>query len=72
MAEDKIVDIIGGFWLVLITTLIGYNTKRIGDIPEKYLTKDDFNIMKAEIISSLNRLHERLDKIFDERRINRE
>lgn len=66
--ERTLIEIVAGFWLTVITMLIGYNTKRIGEIPEKYVQKSDFNILRKEINENFIRTHERLDKLIEQRK----
>ena len=77
MSDNSISDIIfGGIATILSGTWL-YHNKKINDIPEKYLSKSEFQDVRKEIREDVKEIktsleqsakgiHERLDKIFED------
>ena len=66
MADDKtlVEYMIGG--VVTILSGVGiYHARKIADMPEKYMLKDDFHIAENRIREDIKGIHDRLDKLFE-------
>lgn len=63
--ERTIVEYLAGGVIAILTGTGLYHSKKINEIPEKYMSKDDFNTAKKEIREDIKGIHDRLDKLFE-------
>ncbi len=73
MSDDKtIVEYAAGGVMAILTGLGLYHTKKISEIPEKFMLKTEFQEAKKEIREDvkgiredMKGIHDRLDKLFE-------
>lgn len=66
MSDEKtVVEYLAGGVITILSGIGIYHSKKIAEIPEKYMSKDDFNTAKKEIREDIKGIHDRLDKLFE-------
>ena len=66
MGDDRtMIEYAAGGVMTILTGLGLYHTKKINEIPEKFMLKTEFQEAKKEIREDIKGIHDRLDKLFE-------
>lgn len=66
MSDEKtIVEYLAGGAIAILSGIGIWHNKKINEMPEKYMSKKEFNEAKKEIREDIQGLHIRFDKLFD-------
>ena len=66
MGDDRtMIEYAAGVVMTILTGLGLYHTKKINEIPEKFMLKTEFQEAKKEIREDIKGIHDRLDKLFE-------
>ena len=69
MSDDVQAGLIKSLFAIIGTIVSGitlHNFRKVQDMPEKYLSKNEFQEMKKEIREDVKCIHDKLDKIFED------
>ncbi len=63
--ERTVAEYIAGGIMTILSGIGLYHAKKIAEMPEKYIRKDDFHIAENRIREDIKGIHDRLDKLFE-------